>query len=66
MLLSNEATDFDAIGLYTSSITNITEANDFAAICNVSSEDQNTTTFSSSSALIIDWQLIISNREGAE
>jgi hypothetical protein len=63
ILLSNEAADFDAIGLYTNSITNITEANDFAAICNVSSEDQNTTTFSSSSALIIDWQLIISNKE---
>ena len=50
-----ENTDFNCIGLYTNS-TKLSDFRDYAAICSVGNMN-----ISPSSALLIDWELIISN-----
>jgi len=59
-----ETADFDAIGLYTDSnqCSTATEINDYAAICKLTEENKDSAlTMSASTALVIDWELIISN-----
>jgi hypothetical protein len=54
-------TNFNAIGLYTKSATETT-LDDYAAICDLSSSEFEVT-MATSTVLVLDWQLIISNKE---
>lgn len=53
-----ESAQYDSIGLYTNS-TSESDCNNYAAVCDLDITDD----ISSSAALVIDWELNISNRE---
>ena len=53
-----EGTEFNGLGLYTSSITETNYADNYAAICKF---DLDSNSISTSSILVVDWELNISN-----
>lgn len=53
-------TEFTGIGLYTKAVTDF---NEFAAYCDISESSLNINSLPVSSALIIDWELIISDHK---
>lgn len=59
-----ESTTFDSIGLYTSAVDS-SAAGEFAAIAEVSDAAATLQLASTDSSLLVDWELIISNKEGA-